>query len=209
MLYWQAKAFLALSQRAFTHLQSLPQSSESHQTAALEHEKHSRYPEAAASWKNALELEPTDPQLELRLALALCHGNDCATALPLLKNQLLRQPDSAELNYFCGLALTSTRTPSEALSYLERSVKRDPKFLAAQAALGEAYLEANQPANAIEHLKASLADDPDGSRHYQLARAYRAAGLQPQATATLSAYREILQHRRTETDAQISSITPP
>ena len=207
--YTQAKTFRARAQEAYEQLKSQPASSEAHQALALEHEKHSRYPDAAASWKEALAIEPGEAQIELRLATALCHANDYAAALPLLKKQLARTPDSPELNYLLGLAFINSQAPAEAIPYLESCVKRDPKRLLAQASLGAAYLEINKPAYAIEHLKLAVAgDDPDGSLHYQLARAYRSAGMQTQAAATLQDYREILQ-RRAKESAALSAITAP
>lgn len=87
-VYWQANAFLVLSREAYTRLQELPPSKERFEVIAITEEKRGRYPEAAAAWKEALQSEPADMELQRRLALALCHANDCVSALPLLKQQL-------------------------------------------------------------------------------------------------------------------------
>jgi predicted Zn-dependent protease len=207
-VYWQSKAFLALSRQAYARLRELPPSRESYEAAAIAEEKRGLYPEAAAAWKEALQFEPANAQLQRRLALALCHSNDCVSALPLLKNQLAHEPNSVELNYLFGLALNSTRNPGQALPYLENAVRLNGNFLPARAALGEAYLEAGRPERAIPQLKAAAAEDENGSRHYQLAQAYQAVGLRDQSLAVLREYREIVR-RRDDQKQNESRITPP
>jgi predicted Zn-dependent protease len=194
-LYWQALATRALAQHAYARLEQLPPSRESHEAAAESHERSARYREAAVEWKQALALAPGDSNLQRRLALALCYGNDCASALPPLKDLLVHASSSAELNYLFGLALNSTREPAQALPYLEKAVRLDDKFLPAHAALGEALLESGSPERAIPQLEAAVAEDENGVRHYQLARAYQAIGKRERATAVLRDYREILNQR--------------
>jgi predicted Zn-dependent protease len=207
-LYWQALAIRALAQRAYERLGQLPPSREGHQAAAESHERSARYREAAADWRAALALAPGDGEIQRRLALALCYGNDCASALTLLKDLLAHTPSSAELNYLCGLALNSTREPGQALPYLEKAVRLDDKFLPAHAALGEALLESGSPERAIPQLEAAIAEDESGVRRYQLARAYQATGKRERATAVLHEYKEIL-NRRTAAENDEPHITAP
>ncbi len=84
-VYWRARAFLALSQQAADRLTALGPSRESYQAEAEKEETRGRYPEAVAAWNKALQLEPKDPLLQRRLALAMCRSNDCTSALPWLK----------------------------------------------------------------------------------------------------------------------------
>jgi predicted Zn-dependent protease len=207
-LYWQGLAIRALAQQAYTRLEQLPPSRERYEATAESHEASARYREAAVAWKQALSLAPGDSGIQRRLALALCYGNDCASALPLLKDLLARTPSSAELNYLCGLALNSTREPAQALPYLEAAVRLDDKFLPAHAALGEALLESGSPERAVPQLEAAVAEDQDGVRHFQLARAYQAAGKREQATAVLREYKEILS-RRAASEKDEPHITAP
>jgi tetratricopeptide (TPR) repeat protein len=207
-LYWQALAIRALAQRAYDRLGALPPSRESYEAAAESHERAARYREAAVDWKQALALAPGDSGIQRRLALALCHGNDCVSALPLLKDLLARTPSSAELNYLCGLALNSTQEPAQALPYLEKAVRLDDKFLPAHAALGEALLESGSPGPAIPQLDAAVAEDESGVRRYQLARAYQAAGNRERAAALFREYKEILSRRATA-ESDEPHITPP
>jgi predicted Zn-dependent protease len=206
--YQQAKDYRNRSQRAYTRLQELPPSPEKFEAAARAQEMSGRYPEAAAGWREALQLSARNARIQQRLALALCHANDCRSALPLIEDLLARDSSSAVLNFLCGTALNSAQDPGRALPYLEKAVKLDGHLLPARAALGEAYLQTGKPEQAIPHLEAALADDEDGSRHYQLGRAYRMAGKQEQAAAVLREYREILR-RREAADAEEPRITPP
>ena len=84
----------------------------------------------------------------------------------------------------------------------------DSKFLPARGALGQAYLETGNPERAIPELEAALAPDEDGRRHYQLARAYQAAGRLDRAAAVLADYREILRLNEAERLDE-PRITPP
>lgn len=207
-LYWRTKALLSLSKQAYGRLKTLAPSRESFEAAAAAEEKRGRYPEAAAAWKEALRLEPSDSQLQRQLALALCHANDCASALPVLKGLLGSTPDFAELNYLFGLALNSTQNPKEALPYLEKAVRLDGAFLPARAALGEAYLECGRAELAIPQLKAAAVDDENGSRHYQLAQAYQAVGKRAEAVIAVREYRELVARRAAEQQTE-PLITPP
>jgi len=207
-MYWQAKAFLSLSRQAYMRLQELPPSRETYEAAARVDERMGRWPEAAAKWKEALRLSPEDTKIPRKLALALCRSNDCTSALPFLKDAIVREPSSAELNFLYGIALSGAQEARRAVPYLETAVKIDGNLLDARAALGEAYLEAGEPERAIPQLEKAIAEDTDGSRHYQLGRAYQSAGKQEQAGAALREYREILR-RRDAVPANDARITPP
>lgn len=207
-LYWRSRALRELSRQAYARLDGLPASPEKYQAAAHRYEKDGLYREAAGAWTEALKLSPNDANIQRRLVLALCDSNDCASALPLLKRLLGREPSSAMLHYLYGRAVSNSLDAGQALPYLETAVKLDGKYLPARAALGQAYLEAGSPERAIPQLEAAVAKDEDGSRHYQLARAYQAAGKQEQAAAVLRKYREIVRRRQAEERNQ-PRITAP
>ncbi len=207
-IYWQAKACLRLSQQAYARLQELPPSQEEYEAAARVDERSGRWPEAEAAWREALKLSPGNMQIAQKLALASCRSKDCVSALPVLKEAIGREPTSAELNFLYGLALGGTQDARRALPYLEAAVRLDGNLLDAHAALGEAYLEAGEAERAIPQLEKAIADDADGSRHYQLARAYQSAGKQERSAAVLREYREILARRETAKEED-DRITPP
>jgi uncharacterized protein HemY len=206
--YWQAKAFQALAQRAYARLAELPASRERAEAAANAHEKSGRYREAAVAWRDARQFARGDTGIQRRLALALCHSNDCGAALPLIQDLLERDKSSAEFHYLYGLALIEVHDPAQAIQYLETALERDTKFQLAHGALGEAYLEVGRWEPAIAQLEAAISDDDSGTRHYQLARAYQGAGKRERATAVLRDYREILSRREVE-EKDEPRITPP
>ena len=63
------------------------------------------------------------------------------------------------------------------------------------------------PERAIAQFEAAKAEDLDGSRHYQLSRAYLATGMRDRAAATLEEYKEI--SRRAREERSQPAITPP
>jgi len=207
-VYWQARAYRELARRSYARLRELPASREQAEAAAEADEKSGRYKEAAAAWREALQFAKGEAGLERRLALALCHSNDCAAALPIIAGLLERDKSSAELNYLYGLALLETHEPAKAIRFLESVLQKDFEFKPAHGALGEAYLEVGRWEQAIPQLEEALAEDDGGTRHYQLARAYQEAGKQERSAAVMKDYREILARRAAE-ERNEPRITPP
>jgi tetratricopeptide (TPR) repeat protein len=66
-------------------------------------------------------------------------------------------------------------------------------------------------AEAIPYLKKALALDDDGSLHYSLARAYRAAGLTQLASGAMQEYQKIQKQNQEINDqlAKEAEITAP
>jgi tetratricopeptide (TPR) repeat protein len=174
---------------ALARLNALSDSPEKHEAAATAHESQGRYRDAAAEWRRALDLHPENPPIRRRLVLALFQSNDHAAALPVAEAALARDPGSSEWNFLCGAALLNILETGRALAYLEKAVRLDPKMLPARAALGQALLQTGQAQAAIPHLEAALSGDTDGSGHYQLARAYQAAGRAEDATRAIRKYK--------------------
>jgi predicted Zn-dependent protease len=189
-LYWAAKAYRLLAAEAYDWLGKLPPSPESHMLSARNFESRSLYAEAVREWKKALDLAPDDIRAQAGLANALIQARDYASALPLLKKLLAASPDSAGLRVLFGASLLGLEQPEEAAAQLEEALKLDPHYPPAHAALGQAYLRLGKAEQAIPHLEASLATDEDGSRRFQLARAYRMAGRAEEATRAMAEYQE-------------------
>jgi len=198
-LYWTSKACRQLAKEAYERLGRLPASPERHILAAKGFEKRSLYPDAVREWREANRLSPADPVIQTGLAVALFHARDHAGALPLLERLIERQPSSAELRFLYGACLANLEQPEKAVPYLEEALKNKPDFLPARAALGQTYLRLGKAAESIPHLQASLPGDEDGSRHFQLVRAYQLAGqpdLARQALAAYEAFRKSLEARK-------------
>jgi predicted Zn-dependent protease len=158
-----------------------------------------------------VKLAPGNPELERWLAIALYQARDYPAAESLFRRLLARDPASAELNYYLGDSLLNQQRAQEAIPFLQKSVDRDPAVLPAQGSLGRAYVESAQAAQAVPYLKAALSLDTDGSLHYQLARAYQAAGQADLAKQALTEYQKLSQAFRAERQqlqAEVR-ITPP
>jgi FimV-like protein len=75
-------------------------------------------------------------------------------------------------------------------------------MMQAKASLARAYLQLGQADNAAEYLKEVLPTDDDGTLHFELARAYRAAGKADLAKQAMDQYRE-LKRRNDEAQAEL------
>ena len=110
-----------------------------------------------------------------------------------------------------GDILLNLRRPGEAIPFLMTALQKDPGRVQANASLGSAYLSTGETAKAIPHLKLALEADQDGSRHYQLARAYQREGETALASEMLRKHQEIqeAQRDREEQFDRNVQITPP
>lgn len=199
-LYWKSQAFDQLAVRAFSHLGNMPDSPQYHELLASIHWAGGDAAGAAAEWQKAHELVPNDSEITEQLAMALIEMKNFNRALPLVEELKRKQPDSPGVSYLLGHLLLSQQKPLKAIPELSEAVRSDPKLLRAQSSLARAYLDTGQSEKAIPHLKAALPLDSDGSLHYQLARAYAAAGQRALASSMLQAYQQI--HTAYEQQAQ-------
>lgn len=209
--YWESRAYNELALEAFGRLSHLPASAELHELAARIHRNEGHHLESVREWREALKRSPGNPDVQKELALSLSLTGDHESALELLKGLLKREPNSAELNYLLGETLLNLQKPKEAIPFLSKSVERDPKRLSAQSSLARAYIQIGQAAKAAPYLKAALPTDQDGNLHYQLARAYQAAGQSELARGELSEYQRIHQAKEEEARRlkEEVRITPP
>ncbi|HYM10241.1 MAG TPA: tetratricopeptide repeat protein [Bryobacterales bacterium] len=213
-LFFQSLAYNELALEAFERLSRLPPSPELHELRAESERNQGRYLQAVGEWREAVKLAPGHPELERGLAIALHEARDYPAAESLFRRLLARDPASAELNYYLGDSLLNQQHAQEAVPFLKKAIEggaRDPAALPARASLGRAYVESGQAAQATPYLKAALSLDTDGSLHYQLARAYQAAGQAELAKQALAEYQKISQAFRSERQqlqAEVK-ITPP
>ena len=116
------------------------------------------------------------------------------------------------MEFLLGTSMLQLEQPVKAIAYLESALKHRADFPQARGALGEAYLKAGELSKAILHLEAARASDEGGTRHFQLSRAYKAAGESERAAQALEQYRRLRREAETrrkelETDYPISA--PP
>jgi tetratricopeptide (TPR) repeat protein len=195
-LFWATRAYNQLASLAFAHLSQLPESVQIHALKAQTFQDHRQPLEAVGEWKAALKLAPDDGQIKRELAAALFSAKDYQGVMPLVEELLAQAPKEAELNYLMGASLWRTEQAEKGLPYLELAVQEDANLLPAEAALGLALAALNKDAQGIPHLKKALALDDDGSMHYSLARAYRAAGEIKLASEAMQEYQKIQKQNR-------------
>ena len=210
-LYWQAKAANELALQAFFRLGQLPESVELHQLRADIARAQGQHQEAVQEWRAALAFQPGNPALERELAISLFLGADDKAALERTLELLKAHPRSAEFNFMAGDSLLRLEQPEEAVPYLTKALANDPKLAEADASLGLALARLGKSAAAIPHLVKALPLDRDGSLHFQLAGAYRAAGDTDKARAMMEKYQEIVKREQQvkEDVAREAQIGPP
>lgn len=210
--YWRVRAYTALARQSFERLAQLPPSSHALRFQAESLAAQNKHPEAVAAWKQALALEPNQPDLQRELAAALLAAKEYAEAQTLTSALLAAEPNAPDLHNLQGDLYLAQQMAAEAVPFLERAAKANPNVLEVRASLARALLQAGQPAAALPHATAALPTDADGSLHFQLARAYQAAGQADAAKAAMAKYQAIQaklkeQQRVVEDEVQITA--PP
>ena len=210
-LFWATKAYNQLAVEAFDHLNQMPESVQIHAFKAQMLRDRKQNLEAANEWRAALKLAPEDRGLKRELALSLFDASDYQASMQLVQELLAEQPQSPELNYLLGASLFRTEQAERALPYLQLGVRGHSDVLPAEAALGLTLVSLSKNAEAIPHLKKALALDDDGSLHYSLARAYRAAGEMQLASQSMQQYQAIQKQNEEINDqlAKEAEITAP
>lgn len=210
-LYWRAKAANELALQAFLRLGQLPPSVEIHELKAEILAARNEHLEAAGEWRAALKLSPDSPKLEHELAVSLFLAKDYHAALEAATRFLKAHPDAAEMSFMAGDSLLRLEQPEPAVPYLRAALKGAPGMLPAAASLGLALSRLGRHAEALPLLEKALVLDDDGSLHYQVARAYQAAGQRDKARTALAQYQEILRKNQ-EQKAEVvrdTRIAPP
>jgi predicted Zn-dependent protease len=164
-----------------------PLLAESHAASSQEYRKARRYRQAMEASRQALQLDPANAGYQLELATSAYLSSDYTAAVSLLR----KLKPSPEINYMLGDSLLNQQKPVEAIPLLVAALKAAPRMIPAHASLGRAYMLSSQPAAALPHLETAAPSDTDGSIHYQLSRAYQAAGRREDAAAALKKFQEL------------------
>ncbi len=206
--YWRVRAYDGLARQTFARLSALPESAESFRFQAETYRDQQKYAEAVAAWRETLRLSPNHPDFTRELIAALLQTREYPEAQKLLDAAPAK---SADLNLLQGDLYLAQQLADQAIPFLKQAATQDPTLLPARAALARALLQAGQPAQALPHATAALSLDTDGSLHFQLARAYLAAGQAEPAKAAMAKYQQI-KARNTEQERlaeEQAKITPP
>lgn len=187
-LFRRIRSYNQLALDAFRKLTALPPSPELNEIVAELHRNQGRYKESIAAWEEAIRLAPNDPRLRFELATTVYMSRDYARAEKLLR---ALRPQATDVLFMLGDSILNQQRAAEAIPLLERAVQADPKYLHAHASLARSYVQTGEMQKAIPHLEQSLTVDTDGALHYQLARAYQAAGRTEEAKKLLARYQEL------------------
>lgn len=210
-LYWRVQAYNALAARCFERLMALPESPEAFRWVAETHRDQGRHAEAAQAWQEALRLAPMHPDYRRELAAAWMQMKLFPEAQQIISQLLAAEPGAPDLNHLQGDLFLAQQLPEKAIPFLEKAVAAEPNALPLRASLARAYLLAGEAQKAVPHVNAALPLDSDGSLHFQLARAYQAAGKAAEARDAMAKYQQIQSRNRAQTQAaeEALQITPP
>jgi tetratricopeptide (TPR) repeat protein len=167
-----------------------------------------QHAESAKEWKAALELAPGNLRLLHDLAVSYFLAADYHAALAETEKVLKLEPRSPEMNFTAGDSWLRLEEPDKAVPYLRAALAADPKMRSADASLG---LSLGKFAEAVSHLERAQELDDDGSLHYQLARAYQAAGNAVKAQAAMAQYQELQkknQEQKEEAAREAQIVAP-
>ncbi|MCU0228005.1 MAG: tetratricopeptide repeat protein [Bryobacterales bacterium] len=210
-LYWRYRAALRLGQDAYTRLQELPPSVQSHGARAEWHRQRNRHAEAVKAWRDALALAPANLGLRKELVVSLLQSRDLVACAREADALLRDAPTDPELLLIRGDAALNQQKAAEALPYFQRALQAEPEMAPAQASLGRALLQLSRAAEAIPYLEKALPFAPDPSILYQLSQAYQQVGQANKAAETLARYQQLTrkdQQDRTAIESRFQ-ITPP
>jgi len=210
-LFWRAKAANELSLQALVRLGQLPPSVEYHRLRAGIARDQNHHLESANEWRAALALAPGNPALQQELAISLFLAADYRAALTEAEKVLALDRKSPQMNFTVGDSWLRLEEPEKAVPYLRTALLSDPKLLAAEASLGLALSRLGKFAEAVPHLEKSISLDDDGSLHYQLARAFQAAGNAALAQTAMAQYQELLKKNQEQKEeaAKETTVAPP
>ena len=210
-LFWRAKAANELSLQALIRLGQLPPSVELHQLRAEIARDQNQHLESAKEWRAALAIAPANLRLQHELAVSLFLAADYRAAVTEAEKVLTADRKSPEMNFTIGDSWLRLEEPEKAVPFLRAALLSDPKMLAADASLGLALSRLGKFPEAIPHLEKSIGLDDDGSLHYQLARAYQAAGDATRARTAMAQYQDLLKKNQEQKEeaARETMIAPP
>jgi len=182
VLYAAAKLHMkAFNDATFAMFQRTPASYRVHELSAEIFETQSRYAEATAEYRKAIELNPNAPDIHFRLGRAILLQSHDAQALDEaaaeFRAELKLSPEDSACEFQLGQIALLKNSYAEAKTDFERALALSPNFVQAQISLAKVHLQEKNYAEAIRLLtQATQAQPANESAHYSLLTAYRNAG---------------------------------
>jgi tetratricopeptide (TPR) repeat protein len=149
------------------------------------------YSEAAEHYKKAIERAPGESELYYQYGHALWVSKNDEEALKAYRQALTLNPYEYRASWEIA-RIVEPNDPAQAVQLVTDALRVDPELPEALKIRGQARMALSQTPQAIEDLTKSIALDPkDATTHYELARAYRRAGLLAQAKEEESVFTQL------------------
>ena len=150
-----------------------------------------RIDEALHYYRQAIEIEPRNPDPVNNIGVALVAKKQYAEAIPYFERALKAEPDFYEAHNNIGKALEELGRLDEAITEYRLVLEKKPAHVSALNNLGNALARKGQFADAMQCYEASLRARPDqATAHYGLAGALARAGRTDEA---INHYQQVLQ----------------
>ncbi len=131
-----------------------------------------RYPEAAASFRKAHELAPSDPMILVKLSRAEVLAGDIRAGYQAIVKARRLAPKNSEVRYVYASHIWQKR-PSDALRELTVALRHDPEHLDARLLRAKILFVLNRAGEARRDIRRVLERVPDHPRAKNLLEEYR------------------------------------
>ncbi len=189
VLYLTARLHMkAFNDATYAMFQRTAGSYRVHELSAEIFEVQTRYTDAVAEYRKAIELNPSAPDLHFRLGRALLlesHNPDSLhKASQEFQAELKVNPEDAACEFQLGQIAQVEGQKQEARAHFERALSLSPNFVQALIALGKIDTQDKQLDRAIARLTRATDLQPSNeTAHYALLTAYRDSGDMEKAKA--------------------------
>lgn len=140
------------------------------------------FPQAAATYQSALQLDPNNSVAAYYLGVSRLGTGDLDAAEQVFQEALELDPTNFSAAFNLGVVYSRRQQAQPAIEAFEHAIKILPNYAEAHEALGELYLYLNRPQDAARELETAVRIAPHMAKaHSQLARAYSTLGLQDKA----------------------------
>jgi membrane associated rhomboid family serine protease/Flp pilus assembly protein TadD len=168
---------------------------ETHYMMAYAYSQKDDYDHAIAEYQKAIQLDPKMPGPNYYMGMIYVYTERAPKAeAAFLRELQITDGKSADAEVGLGMALSSQDKWPEALSSFKAAVAVDPKVQGGWIGVGAAQLQLKDYDAAINSLRQATQLEPDdASAAAQLARAYQAKGMLPQAQAEFARARQLAE----------------
>ena len=144
-----------------------------HYATAMSIEANEGIDDALDEYQRALDLDPQNVMLAVRMANVYLARKETAKAVTILETAAKANPKVAEVWLWLGIAQQLNDQPLKAMDAFRQTLRVEPLNLAATHGLVDALLQQNKTAEAADVLNASFRQRSDDARYWtQLGRIY-------------------------------------